>query len=72
MFSGLISIVRPAAQLQVLHRRLTAFGKRLHVVILEKPALATATVGDGERAAPAVARPDRALHRRRNVSRLGN
>src|SRR5512143_1559576 len=65
-------VVRPAAQAQVLHRRLAALRRGLHVVVLE-PATRFAPVAvlAHEGALAAVAPPHRALHLGRDVARVG-
>ena len=63
-----IGVVRAAAQLQVVNARRASLSERDDVVILEKPALRAASGRAHERALPAVARPDLALYRRRDVA----
>ena len=65
----LIGIVRAATQLDVLFRRHSAYGVRLHVVELEERALTAASFGPDERAAPTITSPHGAPHRRRDVAR---
>jgi hypothetical protein len=60
----LIGVVRPAAQLDVVDRGLSADGVRRPVVELEEPArVTTVAVRRHERAAASVAEPHRALDR---------
>jgi hypothetical protein len=67
---GLERVVRPAAELQVIHRGLSSRRVRLHVMELEEAAFFTAPLRADEGAAAAIALADHAFHRGRDVPRM--
>ena len=67
---ALVIVVTPAAQLDLLHRRLTAEGVGVHVMELHEPALiAPMAARADELATSDVPNPDGAFHCRRGVTR---
>jgi len=58
----LVSIVRPATQLEIVGGRKPAIRKRHNVVILEEPAFGAAALSPNERASTLVPPPHFALH----------
>ena len=65
---GLICIVRPATELQIIGTRCAAVSEGNDVVILEEAALGAAARSACERALTLVALPDRTLHGRRDMT----
>src|SRR5688500_16404212 len=67
LFLRLILIMRPAAELDVIHGRRAARCVRHDVMEFQESWLSAASLLSHKRTATAVARPNGALHRRRDV-----